>query len=136
MSETYPKKEPLRNAFRRTYTLQRRNRLQRYNNICRYARKIAFWGDFSSVWCKGGEYPNNIRGNGHRYFMNTLLLQGSKDRCIHGVFAEYSGSIHGVFICIGYVSVMYRLSIGTYLEVVVATQMKDNSYLLALRAEI
>ena len=28
MSETYPKKEPLRNAFRRTYSLQRRNRLQ------------------------------------------------------------------------------------------------------------
>ena len=28
----------------------------------------------------------------------------------------YSGSIHGVFICIGYVSVMYRLCIGTHSE--------------------
>ena len=42
-----------------------------------------------------------------------LFLWGSKDRGIHGVFAEYSWGIHGVFICIGYVSVMYRLCIGT-----------------------
>ena len=32
----------------------------------------------------------------------------------------YSRSIHGVFICIGYVSVMYRLCIGTY------TMQKSN----------
>ena len=30
----------------------------------------------------------------------------------YGVFTEYSGSIHGVFICIGYVSGMYRLCVG------------------------
>ena len=73
MSETYPKKDLCETLFVGHISLQRRNRGQRYNNICRYARKIAFWGDFSSVGCKGGEYPNNIRGNGHRYFMNTLL---------------------------------------------------------------
>ena len=34
MSKTYPsKKEPLRNAFRRTYSLQRRIRVQRYKII-------------------------------------------------------------------------------------------------------
>jgi hypothetical protein len=27
---------------------------------------------------------------------------------IHGVYAEYSGSIHRVYVCIGYVSGMYR----------------------------
>ena len=53
------------------------------------------------------------------YFLLSLYwaqhicrFRGSKDRGLHGVFAEYSGSIHGVFICIGYVSVMYRLCIG------------------------
>ena len=35
----------------------------------------------------------------------------------YGVFMAYSWGIHGVFICIGYVSVMYRLCIGTYSEV-------------------
>ena len=30
----------------------------------------------------------------------------------YGVFTEYSGSIHGVFICIGYVSGMYRVCVG------------------------
>jgi hypothetical protein len=29
-----------------------------------------------------------------------------------GLFVGYSQSIHGIFICIGYVSVMYRLCIG------------------------
>ena len=29
-----------------------------------------------------------------------------------GIFMEYSWSIHGVFICIGYVSGMYRVCIG------------------------
>ncbi len=29
-----------------------------------------------------------------------------------GIFIGYSWGIHGVFICIGYVSVMYRLCIG------------------------
>ena len=31
---------------------------------------------------------------------------------IHGVYVGYSGSIHGIFICIGYVSGMYRVCIG------------------------
>ena len=38
--------------FAEHISLQRRNRGQRYNKICGYARKIAFWGDFSSVRCK------------------------------------------------------------------------------------
>ena len=33
-----------------------------------------------------------------------------------GVFMGYSRGIHGVFICIGYVSVMYRLCIGNVTE--------------------
>ena len=32
------------------------------------------------------------------------------------VFMGYSRGIHGVFICIGYVSVMYRLCIGNVTE--------------------
>ena len=31
---------------------------------------------------------------------------------LYGVFMEYSRSIHGVFICVGYVSVMCRLCVG------------------------
>ena len=31
-----------------------------------------------------------------------------------GVFVGYSWGIHGVYICIGYVSGMYRVCIGTY----------------------
>ena len=31
---------------------------------------------------------------------------------IRGIYAEYSWCIHGVFICIGYVSGMYRVCIG------------------------
>ena len=41
MSETYPQKEPSRNAFRKTYTLQRRIRLQRYRKFTICARKNA-----------------------------------------------------------------------------------------------
>ena len=33
-----------------------------------------------------------------------------------GLFVGYSQSIHGIFICIGYVSVMCRLCIGYLLE--------------------
>ena len=33
-----------------------------------------------------------------------------------GVFMGYSRDIHGVFICIGYVSVMYRLCVGNVTE--------------------
>ena len=33
---------------------------------------------------------------------------------IHGLYVGYSGSIHGVFICIGYVSGMYRECVETY----------------------
>ena len=36
---------------------------------------------------------------------------------IRGVFGEYSRGIHMYRLCVGYVSVMYRLSIGTYSEV-------------------
>ena len=31
---------------------------------------------------------------------------------LYGIFIEYSQSIRRVFICIGYVSVMYRLCVG------------------------
>ena len=31
---------------------------------------------------------------------------------ICGVFVGYSWGIHGIYICIGYVSVMYRLCVG------------------------
>ena len=47
-----------------------------------------------------------------RYIDVTLIVRFSHRDLKIGVFAEYSGSIHGVFICIGYVSVMYRLCIG------------------------
>ena len=35
---------------------------------------------------------------------------------IHGVFMGYSLSIHGVYVCIGYVSGMYRVCIGNMLK--------------------
>ena len=47
-------------------------------------------------------------------------------RDIRGVFAEYSWGIHGVFICIGYVSVMYRLSIGYLSEQTRSWEGFDN----------
>ncbi len=31
---------------------------------------------------------------------------------IRGIYAEYSWGIHGIYVCIGYVSGMYRLCIG------------------------
>ena len=37
-------------------------------------------------------------------------------RGIRGVYAEYSWGIHGIFICIGYVSGMYRVCIGNVLK--------------------
>ena len=35
---------------------------------------------------------------------------------IRGVYAEYSWSIHGIYVCIGYVSGMYRVCIGNMLK--------------------
>ena len=40
-----------------------------------------------------------------------------------GIFVEYLWDIHGVFICIGYVSVMYRLCVGYVSELPIAKEV-------------
>ncbi len=42
------------------------------------------------------------------------------------VFIGYSWGIHGIFICIGYVSVMYRLCIGYVSEYTMSEQKKEE----------
>ena len=42
------------------------------------------------------------------------------------IFVKYSWSIHGVFICIGYVSVMCRLCIGYASELPIAKEGFDG----------
>ena len=41
------------------------------------------------------------------------------------VFMGYSRGIHGIFICIGYVSVMYRLCIG-YISEQIVSNLKNR----------
>jgi hypothetical protein len=41
----------------------------------------------------------------------------------YGVFVEYLWDIHGVFICIGYVSVMCRLCVGYVSELPIAKEV-------------
>ena len=43
---------------------------------------------------------------------SPILLYYSMAWDIRGAYAEYSGSIHRVYVCIGYVSGMYRVCIG------------------------
>ena len=59
-------------------------------------------------------YPNV-----NQYSMNVLSD-------IREIFVKYSWSIHGVFICIGYVSVMYRLCIGYASELPIAKEGFDG----------
>ena len=40
----------------------------------------------------------------------------STGRGIHRIYAEYSWGIHGIYVCIGYVSGMYRVCIGNMLK--------------------
>ena len=41
-----------------------------------------------------------------------LLSQLSFGRDIHRIYAGYSWGIHGIYVCIGYVSGMYRVCVG------------------------
>ncbi len=52
MSETYPRKTHCETLFAGHISLQRRNRVQRYNKICINARKNRFYGNFYGVECK------------------------------------------------------------------------------------
>ena len=40
----------------------------------------------------------------------------STAQCQRGIFVGYSWGIHGVYVCIGYVSGMYRVCIGNVSE--------------------
>ena len=52
---------------------------------------------------------------------------------LYGVFIEYSQGIHGVFICIGYVSVMYRLCVGYVSEHIACKGVLIDKRLLPCR---
>ncbi len=58
-------------------------------------------------------------------FMGIYLLLFSFFSPMLGVFMGYSRSIHGIFICIGYVSVMYRLCIG-YISEQTVSNLKNR----------
>ena len=45
-----------------------------------------------------------------------LLSELSFGRSIHRIYAGYSWDIHGIYVCIGYVSGMYRVCVGKALK--------------------
>ncbi len=48
------------------------------------------------------------------YIFKVRACARREGKGIRGIFMGYSWGIHGVYICIGYVSGMYRVCIGTY----------------------
>ena len=48
------------------------------------------------------------------HFMLLLYYYALRD--IHGVFVGYSWGTRGIYVCVGYVSVMYRLCVGNVTE--------------------
>ena len=78
-------------------------------------------------------HPNSIRDNEHRklkklvhsreYLRAERAFSHAKMRL--GVFIGYSWVIHGIYICIGYVSVMYRLCIG-YISEQTVSNLKNR----------
>ena len=57
----------------------------------------------------------NVYAHAHVY-IKVRACARREGRGIRGVFIGYSWSIHGVYVCIGYVSGMYRVCIGNVSE--------------------
>ena len=44
--------------------------------------------------------------------VSTLNVSKKWGSVHHGAYVEYSWGIHGIYVCIGYVSGMYRVCVG------------------------
>ena len=53
---------------------------------------------------------------------------GNTNSPIGEVFVDYSWDIHGIFICVGYVSGMCRLCIGCVLRLMADLEVNDESH--------